>query len=413
MKKWMSWLLVAVLLLSLTACGEKKPDDTNTDEKPATSRAITDAEKAEIQTFLNDPANNGFLQSAYNAPEQASLYYAFYSGCGVGTFGTTDWTKEEKEDVLYYSHWDDYHTSPLKIKRTDVEQLVKEKLGVSLEDMATDLNNHFFFTNSSSRLFYMETYDAYYLMHDDTNFCSITVTDGAFDGNDGYRIEYTMDPTVPTDGVVVLKKTDSSFQFFSNALDSNVADTTGVPYLNMTAADLTDTQAKAILEVLVYRQYEIFQLGNVDWNLVDDTITHPESQWYALSTDSRFACAQDVRDFILRVYTGEQAEFQLDWFFGGEGFPEPGDNQKHPLFIDHNGKIYRCICAGERGLNISDYLFDTTRITARGKDTVSVEMYGEYRFDENGEYDKLYQFTLCKTADGWRLDNSFANGVFL
>ena len=67
MKKWLSWALVAVLLFGLTACGERT--SIHTDESSADSRIATDQEITQIQSFLNDPANNGFVgYHYYTAP---------------------------------------------------------------------------------------------------------------------------------------------------------------------------------------------------------------------------------------------------------------------------------------------------------------------------------------------------------
>ena len=206
MKKWLSWALVAVLLFGLTACGERT--SIHTDESSADSRIATDQEITQIQSFLNDPANNGFVgYHYYTAPEKASPHAIFYDGAGVGTFGTADWSEQEKKAVLAATGWDTYYNPPLKISRSEVEQVLHEKLGLSSKELETNLNESFC---------YVEAYDSYYMMHGDTNSTFISVTRGRVEPNDMYVVEYTFDSVSEEHGVVTLLKTNSGFQFVSN-----------------------------------------------------------------------------------------------------------------------------------------------------------------------------------------------------
>ena len=126
----------------------------------------------------------------------------------MGTKGTTDWTEQEKQDVLVATGWDAYHNPPLKLKRDAVKMVVKEKLGISLSDVKVDLNENFC---------YVEKYDAYYAMHGDTDYESIVITKVLYDDNGNYCVDYTVkDALIPTNGIVTLRKVDNGFQFISN-----------------------------------------------------------------------------------------------------------------------------------------------------------------------------------------------------
>ena len=134
MKKWLSLIMALAMLVCMTACGAK-PDDTENGTTTTTSNQVVQQDT--IQTFLNDPANNGFVGQYYDAPENIKLSAALYDGAGIGVFGTTNWTEQEKQDVLAAAGWDAFHNPPLKLIRSDVENLVKDKLGLSLSEIKT------------------------------------------------------------------------------------------------------------------------------------------------------------------------------------------------------------------------------------------------------------------------------------
>ncbi len=203
MKKWLCLVLVGLMLLCCTACdGEPARSGESTAPTP-----ITDTQKEDIQTFLNDLANNGFVGHTYTSPEKISPQAVFYDGAGVGISGTTDWSEQEKQAVLAAAGWDAYHNPPLKLPRSEVERVLQENLGLSPEKLETDLTESFC---------YVEAYDAYYTMHGDTNYAAVSITAGWVTPDDVYVIEYTSDCFSGSGAVVTLRKTDTGFQFVSN-----------------------------------------------------------------------------------------------------------------------------------------------------------------------------------------------------
>lgn len=202
MKRWICLVLTSILILCFTACDNVSSAKTGEDSFP-----VTETQKDALQTFLNDPTNNGFIGHDYISPEKISLYFVFYDGAGIGIVGTTDWSEQEKRDVLTAANWDSFHNPPLKLTRSAVDNLLREKIGLSQKEIEVDLNEYFC---------YVEAYDAYYAMHGDSNYSPVVVTAVTSDSNGTYVIEYKYDSLSEYSGVVTLRKTDTGFQFVSN-----------------------------------------------------------------------------------------------------------------------------------------------------------------------------------------------------
>lgn len=183
-----------------------------------------------------------------------------------------------------------------------------------------------------------------------------------------------------------------------------------MPYSNVEPKQLTNQMAREILEVLIPRQRDVFLLGNVDWENVDKTQNCSCSKWFARYTNERFKNAQDVRNYVRQVYTGDAADWWLNYFLDGTLDVE---NEVFPCFHEHDGILYRSYHAEGKGLNEDDPLFDTTRIVGLSGDVVMVELYGENPDDEDKTHDSLYQVALCKTTDGWRTYSDFLDGILL
>ncbi len=190
---------------------------------------------------------------------------------------------------------------------------------------------------------------------------------------------------------------------------NNVEDTTGVPYRNVSPDKLNNNEAREILEVLIPRQFDVFNIFQLDYDKIDLTQTIPISKWYALCTDERFTSVQDIRDFILQVYTSEKADWYFRVYLDVAGVPE--ENDHYPYYRDYDGKLYRSTHAEGKNLVFSQFLADTTRIVSRTENTVTVEMDAEARGD--GEPREIYKFLLCQTQEGWRLNSDFLDSYLL
>ncbi len=185
-------------------------------------------------------------------------------------------------------------------------------------------------------------------------------------------------------------------------------DKTTVPHNDISASQLTNQQAKEILEVLIPKQFEVFSLFQLDFEKIDKTQSMPGNNWYKLCTDRRFSCVQDIKDFISQVYTGKQGKWYFDVYLDCE--PTTNDTNYGCYYLDYDGKLYRNTSALGKGLNFSNYLMDTTRITERTENTVSIEMDAQDREDYPSV---VYKFLLCKTENGWRLDSPILDSYYL
>lgn len=211
---------VAVLLLfSLVGCGAEStaPDEPTT---PPTTTVLqeeivldaSDSRFADLQEFLNKTENNGFVGTLnlYDAPEQASLYAIFYDGAGVGEWGSAHWDDAEQAAVLAACGWDEFHVPVLKIKATDVELVLQEKLSVSYAQMTK--------TMEECGFVYVQEYDAYYDMHSDTNYLEVEVSAVTLSPEGLYVVEYTQPAFDAEDRLVVTLRADKAagYQFVSN-----------------------------------------------------------------------------------------------------------------------------------------------------------------------------------------------------
>ncbi len=253
MKKWACLVLAGFLLLSCVACSHGGDNDSaattvtttaatdavtatttlDSASQVATPDAVTQlgvttkapsskisvattalpipmdsAQKTDLQNFLNDKANNGFVaNNYYDAPEKISLFEVFYDGAGVGTYGTDGWSEQEKKDALAAAGWDDFHVPVLKLPKKGVERVLQEKLGLSLQEIEDDMSEHYH---------YVQAYDAYYTMHGDTNYSPVTIIKGFAYADGTYLVDYKSAYSEEERGVLTVRKIDTGYRFISN-----------------------------------------------------------------------------------------------------------------------------------------------------------------------------------------------------
>ncbi|MBR3692141.1 MAG: hypothetical protein IKL89_05530 [Clostridia bacterium] len=201
MKKRSSFTLCLALLFclcSFSGCGE--------------AESLSAEELQEIENCLNSAEYNGFINTYFDSLEEIDLTRAFYDGAGAATFDQTGWSEEEKADVLAATGWETYAGAVLKLTGDAVESVLQERLGVSRGQMADKL---------SEAMRYVEKYDAYYLMHGDTDYAPVTTVAGRRTG-DTYEIEYIPESYTPEYATVTLIKTKTGFRFASNKRTESV-----------------------------------------------------------------------------------------------------------------------------------------------------------------------------------------------
>lgn len=181
----------------------------SSEESSEGSGAVTELSKDElneIQEFLNKIDNNGFISSNYyNSPEEIDITKVFYDGAGI-KIGLNQWAEGESDAVLSAMNLDEFYTSPFKINYSDADKHLKEKCGLSLEN----------FGNAISYFTFVEAYNAFYTMRSDTNFMTVSVSDGSVDENGILKVNYTSSFIKDSDFTVTLRKTEKGYQFISN-----------------------------------------------------------------------------------------------------------------------------------------------------------------------------------------------------
>lgn len=229
LKNFIFVILFSALLLS--GCGANESEDTqnrasfeentenidatdNTDEnmveEPKTQedgdegfRELTQEELDIFTQFIRKADAYGFLLSEYTNPVEVDLGEVFYSGAGL----QESMSEEEVTAYLAACNQEEMYTDCIKVTQKDVEKLVEEKLGISLEDMDTDKIG-----------VYIPEFDAYYHECGDTNYMEFTCVNGLVNGN-VYTLEFKVDMDwdyIYSDVQTILEKTDNGYRFISN-----------------------------------------------------------------------------------------------------------------------------------------------------------------------------------------------------
>ena len=183
-------------ILSNQICG--RPDDLL-----GVTRPLTGEELAFFNTeFFNVGSGvcmtNMLLSSYYDTAADIDLYELFYNG----PTGIQEEVTEAEQTAIGPVAFEHY---PIKTQRTEMDAFLQEYLGVALDE-----------TNKKNldQFIYLEEYDAYYLLHGDTNFQRCTVT--SLKQNEDGTIALTYEQESGEKGIVTLKGSKGSYQFVSN-----------------------------------------------------------------------------------------------------------------------------------------------------------------------------------------------------
>ena len=211
MKRFYAVILSLILLLLLSSCCQNDPSHTEptTPTDPTEAPTLSQADLKEIEDYLNNIENNGFISyNYYTSIEEIDLLQVFYNGAGMD-IPLSRWDDGEADAVLAVIGWEEFFNSPIKIPAAAANTYLTEKCGKPLSS----------FNNGTIPGFhYVESYDAYYTMHGDTNRTSVTVVSGQIDENGQYIVHYTFSDGCPTgdEYIVTMRKTDKGYQFISN-----------------------------------------------------------------------------------------------------------------------------------------------------------------------------------------------------
>ena len=170
---------------------------------------MTAEECSDLEKFLNETGNYGFLLSIYERPQDIDAEQVFYIGAGIDLIRVTD---EEREAYLDHTGMEEA-VNLFKLSTSQISDFLLYKTGISLDQLT-----------KKPDWVYLEEYDSYYQCHGDeeTNICTFEVTDGAVQG-DFCRVHYRLKRFAgEEDGwhlpvyEVILKKNGDSYRFCAN-----------------------------------------------------------------------------------------------------------------------------------------------------------------------------------------------------
>lgn len=198
MKRVKIFLLLFTLCCALNACGTKPADDV---PPPNDETSAVDIEWFNTEFFNVGSGvcmTNMLLSSYYDTAADIDLYELFYNG----PTGIQEEVTEAEQTAIGPVAFEHY---PIKTQRTEMDAFLQEYLGVALDE-----------TNKKNldQFIYLEEYDAYYLLHGDTNFQRCTVT--SLEQNEDGTIALTYEQESGEKGIVTLKGSKGSYQFVSN-----------------------------------------------------------------------------------------------------------------------------------------------------------------------------------------------------
>lgn len=198
------------VLLILSGCGYGSTATSSyggsaTTTSSFSSGPLSKQQVNELETFLNDRSNNGFVGSLleYERPQDIDLYFVLYDGGGISR-NYDELNPDEKQAIHDAPDYSEY--SPIFIfKKSDIEVYLQKKAGISLNNVS----------KGTQGFGYIEKYDLYYLSHNDTNYIHINITEAEINQNGKYVITYSIS-SIQGSFIVTLNKIDNEYQFVSN-----------------------------------------------------------------------------------------------------------------------------------------------------------------------------------------------------
>lgn len=204
MKKHL-WIIMLLLLLLLTGCGQGDKVTSLTEEGLAYFNGTE---------FFNNYETrcNQFLNSLYDTPEQIDLYELLYCGTDVQETLPVEEEIAAYEKVSGREITEAFYEVPYdcdKLSTANIDEFLYKYLGLTLAETAQV---------GLEPYIYLEEYDAYYHFHSDTNYCMQVVFDKGECQGDLIRLYY--DDTFHNEGskVVTLRQVEDGYQFVSNQL---------------------------------------------------------------------------------------------------------------------------------------------------------------------------------------------------
>ena len=132
--------------------------------------------------FNNDRKNfiaNQFLTDVYTTKQDINLYELFYNGAKI--IGDRSTISQEEKKLLLERYFDEIHTDVIRITPTEMNDALMKYMGITLDE-----------TNKYGldKFYYLEEYDAYYIMHADTNCFQVIIEAGKINDDGTITLQY-------------------------------------------------------------------------------------------------------------------------------------------------------------------------------------------------------------------------------
>lgn len=183
------------------------------EEEDATVNLIS---KEQLEWFATEFFNNEkkhitnqFLTDVYTSPQDINLYELFYNGAGETLLGGSDIPSEEEKDMLLEYFMDEIYTDVIRVTRKDMDAVLQKYMGISLEE-----------TNKIGldKMYYLEEYDTYYMMHGDTNYAQYIFEAGKINPDGSITLQYYRRHGTDALYWVTLAEEDGEYHIISNIM---------------------------------------------------------------------------------------------------------------------------------------------------------------------------------------------------
>lgn len=213
MKKFGLLAMAGTLCLCLWGCQPSQVQHSSPPPEPSTTADASQTLSQDELDFFNDtffhmqnnPVHLMFLTCEYTTPGEIDLTQLFYQGIPSDAV-----ISQEEIDQLAEQDSAALNMDIVKLTAQEMDELLQVHAGISLDDTQK---------RGLDQFYYLDDFQAYYLIHSDTNVQPCTVTSGMHVDDQQVKLEYTKNDG--TTWSVTLQKHDSGYLFVSNTRSSN------------------------------------------------------------------------------------------------------------------------------------------------------------------------------------------------
>ena len=179
-------------------------DNKDTEEFNRVSEEKLEWFNTEFFNQKENPITNQFLNEIFVLQNEVNLYELFYNG--LGDNGDSGEISNDELKLLQERYIVDINSDIIKITRKEMDAVLQKYLGLSLDETSKV---------GLDKMYYLEEYDAYYMMHGDTNYNQYEFQIGKINEDGSITLQYH-DVTKGYLYWVTLIERDGTYHFVSN-----------------------------------------------------------------------------------------------------------------------------------------------------------------------------------------------------